>query len=278
MHQIQNERQAKILKALGTYKFLTYEQMIRLGIGKHSSNLSTEFKMLMERRKPLASKIPNRIITIPAKHFLTKYGKDFLVDTFDWNESQVKYLKKNPEKDTQDSKHRTTTIDCHIELNLCCQRDGVELLFCDAYFDMVGNNRMNRNLKSKTAILWNEKESIKADLVFILLTSKQKELYFLEIENGNDTKKAVEKCVNHGKAILLGSANKKYEFKSGYRTLWIFENKSTMTNTIKRLNENPFFKNLSEYFLFKTTDSIASENFFSNWQNVKAQKRKLFYT
>ena len=59
-------------------------------------------------------------------------------------------------------------------------------------------------------------------MIFMLQTPKQKELYLLELENGNDTKKSVEKCIKHGQAIFLGSANEKYHHKMGYRTLWIF--------------------------------------------------------
>ena len=41
-------------------------------------------------------------------------------------------------------------------------------------------------------------------------------------------KKSVEKCIKHGQAIFLGSANEKYNHKMGYRTLWVFEQEGTM--------------------------------------------------
>ena len=146
----------------------------------------------------------------------------------------------------------------------------------DRYFDTVGNNKLDRNLKSKTAFLFDAKNSVKADLVFMLQTPKQKELYVVELENGVDTKKAVEKCINHAKAMLLKSANEKYNYKQGHRSLWIFEHKSIMEATMERLRKSPFFINLTEFFLFKPYKEIQ-DDFFENWYNVTGQKRKLYY-
>lgn len=111
---------------------------------------------------------------------------------------------------------------------------------------------------------------------FMLQTPTQKELYLLELENGKDVKKAVPKCIMHGKAIMLGNANEKYSFDKGYRTLWIFEYKSTMESVLEKLNRIEFFKSLKEYFLFKTLDEI-NENIFDIWTNLEGKKRKMYY-
>ena len=277
MHQIQNKQQAEILKALGTYKYLTYEQMIRLGIATQESNLSKQFGMLRDRIKPLAATIPNRPINVKAKNFLTKRGKEFLVKNYGWDASSIKFLPKIPENDNNGADHRTATIDCQIAIDLECENDDTISIFCDTYFDKVDDNPFNKKHKSKTAILIDSKNSIKADLVFMLKTTKQKELYFLEVENGKDSGKSLEKCKQFGKAIYFKQANEKYNFHSGYRTLWVFIKESTMKNTMNRMQEDSFFKQLNEYFLFKTISQIKKGNFFENWQNIKAQKRKLFY-
>ena len=67
---------------VGTYKFLTYEQMKRLGIDNHTSNLSSNLKQLRESKKPVVKKIPHRIGT-PVKHYLSHFGKRLLVDHLD---------------------------------------------------------------------------------------------------------------------------------------------------------------------------------------------------
>ena len=144
----------------------------------------------MDRKRPLATKFEKRYSTDTVRHYLTKYGMKFLVENFDWNESDIKYLPKILKQDNLHVDHRTATIDCQISLDLACQKRQVEVLFCDAYFDKVDKNPINKKYKSKTAILMDKSNSIKADLVFMLQTTKQKELYFLEFENGKRYQKS----------------------------------------------------------------------------------------
>ncbi len=268
-------KEVRILKALSRYKFLTFEQMIRLGIANHTSNLSVLLKGLREMKRPYVRKIPHAFGT-PVKHYLTKRAKTILVDLYEVPEASINYPKGTILTDTQDQKHRTGTITIQIELDLACQAEGLELLFCDRYFDTTGNNRIARNLKSKTAFHCTDSKTIKADLIFSLQTSKQQEYYVLELENGKDTGKGVEKCIDNAKALLRGSLNKKLGFSTGYRTLWVFEYESIMLKTIDKLQTIPLFDHLHEYFLFKPLNQIG-ENFLAGWQNVSSRERNLYY-
>ena len=270
-----NEKQAKILKGLGRYKYLTYSQMKKLGIDNHTPNLSTLVKELKDRRTPFVASIPHRIGT-EVKHYLTAKGKDLLVDFYGLEEEGIHYPIGKITTDTQDQKHRTSIIDIQIELDKQAEERRIPVLFCDRYFDTVGNNKVDRNLKSKTAFVFEDSKTLKADMVFSLQTIKQNELYLLELENGKDTKKAVQKCIQHGKALLLGSANSKYGFERGYRTLWVFEYESTMTSLIRELSGNPFFAQMKEYFLFKSLDTLDG-NFFETWLNADGVERQIFY-
>ena len=271
-----SNKKVLLLKAIAKYKFLTFNQIIRLGIEKHKANVSKLCKDLRESKRPLIRKIPHNNGE-PAKHYLTKRGKEVLLDLCE--DIQAEHIHIVPTilyTDTQDQKHRCTTIDIQIALDTTCVSHNLEMLFCDRYFDTVGNNRIDKNLKSKTAFVYEANKSVKADIIFMLQTSKQKELYVLELENGKDTKKAVEKCINHAKAILLKSANEKYHFPQGYRTLWIFEHESIMQATISKLKENSFFSHLTEYFLFKPLSEL-DQDMTQDWRNIAGQKRKLYY-
>ena len=270
-----SDKQILVLQSLAKYKFLTYRQMKRLGIDKHRSNLSTLLGSLRDRKVPYVKKIPHRF-GIESKHYLTSKGKDVLTELYDRPEEEIRYVKGVITTDTQDQKHRSSLIDIQIELDLAAARNQIEMEFCDRYFDKTGNNRVNRNLKSKTAVIYEGNKSLKADMIFMLKTHKQKELYLLELENGKDAKKAIPKCIMHGKAILLGSANEKYGFNRGYRSLWIFEHKSTMESVLEQLNGIEFFENLREYFLFKALEEI-NEDVFEGWCNLEGTRRKMYY-
>ena len=270
-----SDKQILVLKLLARYKFLSYRQMQRLGVDKHRPNLSTLLSSLRERRVPYVKKIPHRFGT-EAKHYLTSKGKDFLVELRHLPEEKIHYVKGTITTDTQDQKHRTAIVDIQIELDFAAKEQKAKVLFCDRYFDMTGNNRIAKNLKSKTAIIYEGKKTLKADMTFMLETPTQKELYLLELENGQDAEKAVPKCDNHRKAILLGSANEMYNFKSGYRTLWIFEYRSTMESVMTKLNTRRDFKEVQEYFLFKPLEEI-DKDFFRGWTNLAGKERKMYY-
>lgn len=272
-----SQKQVLALKAAGTYLYVTYSQVMRLGIEKHRSNISGIFSGMRDCKRPLVRKIPHRNGT-EAKHYLTEIGKEALLELFeDLREENIRYPKGIITSTTQDDTHRTNIIDIEIELDLACiHAQNVEITLKERYFDTVGNNRISKNLKSQTAIPYDSKNCLKADLVFKLKTPVQEELYLLELERGKDTKKAFQKCVNHGKAILLKSANQKYNFQSAYRTLWVFEFESIMYKTMERLREHIFFGNMTEFFLFKSLDRLQGDC-FGGWKNVLGQDRSLYY-
>lgn len=273
-----SKKQVLILKAIGKYKFITYSQIVRLGIEKFKNKCSFHCKDLREGRQPLIKKIPHRM-GVEAKHYLTKRGKKELLELYeDLDAEKILCPIGAILTDTQDEKHRTTTIDIQIEIDLACEEKQIPVLFTDRYFDKVGNNRVSKNLRSKTAVLYQENpaKSIKADMVFMMQTSTQKELYFVELERGKNTKKSVQTAITYAKCILLGSANEKYNFNSGFRILWVYEHKSIMKAVIERLKENPAFKHLTEYMLFKSLDEIEGK-IFEGWSNLAGDTRKIYY-
>lgn len=271
-------KQIRILKALARYKFLTYKQIIRLGIFNHKSNLSNAMIGLRDRRRPFARTIPHGVGSGDARHYLTKFGKKVLLQLYgeEYSESTIQFVDKVIYTDSQDQDHRTSIVRIQIELDFACYENDLQLILCERYFDTVGNRRKDNNLISKTAIEFEKGASINADLTFMIQTPFQRELYLLELENGNDVKKGLKKCIKHGKAILSGTANEKYNHPHGYRTLWVFKTKSTMHGTMKLIQSSPFFDNLREFYLFKSLEEIKSE-FLGGWMNASGQERKLYY-
>jgi hypothetical protein len=268
-------KQIQVLQALARYKFLTYSQMATLGIERHRSNLSTLLKGLRESSFPMVRKIPHGMGD-EVKHYLTEKAVPVLCELCGLEASQIHCPKGTILTDTQDQAHRTRLIDFHIALDLACQQTGIGLLFCDRYFDTIGNNRVEKNLKSKTAFEYKSNSSIKPDMVFKLQTASQEELFIVELENGRDAKKTVEKCIRHAEAVLSGSVNQRFNFNRGYRVLWILEFDGTLQTVLERLQGNPLFLNITEYFLFKPFSQMSNEVFLK-WRNVAGKERKMFY-
>lgn len=210
------------------------------------------------------------------KFYLTKKGKEVLMELIGVSEDKIQFPKGIITTSSKDQKHRTWTINFQIELDLACKSEGIKILFAHRYFDTTGNTR-DRNLKSKTAVFYEENKTIKADMVFMLqVTENQQELFLYELENGRDSGKSIDKMIEHGKAILMGHTNEKYNFHSGYRTLWVFEHEGTLKAVLKRLNDNRFFANMKEYFLLKAQEDIGVD-FFGGWRNLDGEERKMYY-
>jgi hypothetical protein len=270
-----SDKQIAVLKSLAHYKFLTYDQLIKLGVSKHKSNLSKLVGSLRDGKNPYVRKIPHRF-GVPAKHYLTKRGAEVLVELNQLEEKNIHFPKGVITTDTQDQKHRTSTVDIQIAIDQAANSNGLEVTFCDRYFDTTGNNRVAKNLKSKTAIIYEGSKTLKADMTFMLGSEDVEELYLFELENGQDAKKAVPKCIMHAKAILRGSANEKFSYNKAYRTLWVFESKATMESVIDRVSPLPIFSKLKEYFLFKPLDEIE-QDVLAGWLNLDKNKRKMYY-
>lgn len=271
-------KQVQILQALARYRFLSYSQIIRLGIFNHTSNLSITVSGIRERKRPMVRKIPHRRGD-ETRLYLTKFGMEVLckLRPDDYTPDNVQYLKRVLYTDNQNAAHRTSAISIQIELDFACHEAGIPLLLCERDIDKLGNRARDNNLISMTAIEYENKKLINPDLVFIIQTSSQKELYLLELENGDDHGKSFEKCIKHAKALLKGSANTKYKHThAGYRTLWVFDNETTMRGTMKRIQASPFFDNLTDFFLFKPLDQINA-NFWGGWLNANGEERKLYY-
>lgn len=252
-----NPKQLEIIKSLGIFKFLTYDQLIVLGIDKHIPNLSNLISQLIQIN--FVCKIPQRIGN-KAKFYLTKKGADYLLET---HEMQAHYPIAKITTDTQDTKHRTALIDLHIAFSR------FDLVFFDRYFDKTGNAREG-SLNSKTAIK-TSKGIVKPDAIFMIQTSKQKELYVLELEMGKDKKKSYEKIIAHSTALKEKQLNRQLEFNSGYRVLLVFENENIMHSTLELVQDHA----LKEYFLSKSLE-MDSDPFYG-WINLVKEPRQLYY-
>lgn len=269
-----NDKQLRILAATGKYKFVGYSHLKKLGIEKHSSNLSTLVKDLSKCRKPFLKEVPHRP-QHEKKFYLTKRGAELLVELEQMEADKIQFPKHTVNTSSQEQKHRSQTVNFQIELDLFCMKNDIQILFEDRYFDKTGNSR-ERNLKSKTAIVYEGVKTIKADMIFMLqFSNEQKALYTFEHENGNDSGKSFDKLIEHGKAILLGSLNKQHDFFEGYRTLWVFENDTMIDRMIERAKGNSFFERLGEYFLMKSEED-TDDNIYSGWRNLNGEVRRLF--
>ncbi len=109
----------------------------------------------------------------------------------------------------------------------------------------------------------------------MLQTPKRKELYAIEVFNGNNTNRVHASLLQHLKALSFGQPSKMFKLQYGSRVLCIFETENNMKSVMKRLQENPRFKKSKPYFLFKTLEEVKV-NIFEGWWLFGGENQSLF--
>ncbi len=277
--------QAKILLNLAQYKFLTTSQMITLGVATQRSNLAPHLRSLKDGLRPFID--CKEFGFHPQKgrlenfYFLKRRGKQALIDGLQLHEEEILLPIGTSTIFTNDYFHRKFTLDCHIAVQTQSEAKDCELIFFERYFDKLGSNRSGGTSRAKTRINMNEERYLIADGVFMLQTTKQKELYCLEVCNGRDSKRIHKQTSQYIHALVSGSPSIKYNHTNsegqyrGFRVLNVFEHKSCMDAVIERISKDIAFANLGKFFYFNTMDAIK-KTFFDDWKGIDRGQKKLF--
>lgn len=174
----------------------------------------------------------------------------------------------------QDYLHRISTVDVHIALQEQSSDHNWELLIFLAYFDK-GTSAKKRGYKAESTITISRNEHLIADALCMIQTPKRKELYAVEVFNGNDTHRVHKSLLHHLKALSVGQPSKMFGLHYGSRVLCVFETENGKLNVMKRLNEDTRFTEAKHHFLFKTIGEVR-ENVFDRWELFDGEIVNLF--
>ena len=281
--------QGKVLEGLARYKYLTLSQMLDLKVGTtRYKYLWEQVKSLRDRKRPLVEchkfESPNpRKGRVEAMYYLSKKGKDMLINEFQHPEEQIKIpLSKTPAY--KDYFHRKHTISFQIALDTWANVNGFTVPFFDTYFDMVGDNRVNKNLRAKTRIEFGEKDYFIPDGAFWLEGQYKQRLFLFEMYNGKDSRRVVQQLHKHAKALTERFTHQKYELslKKSYTIILLFELESIKQAVIEKakreftLDGGQTFVNVQKYFLCKSLSELQEGNFYRNWTTLFGAKVEVF--
>lgn len=268
--------QSNILIELARYKFLTVSQFHRLGVSQDISWIRTQAKELSEAGNPLIERLTFNVTPrkgrIENVFYLTKRGKDALIEGLNMDENAVKMPVGNSTLFYKDYTHRKNTIDFQIAVYLWAkeQERGTYVDFFDCYFDKVGNNRTAANLQAKNKIALENEDYIIPDGVFMLQTPQRPYLFLFEMYDGKDTKRVFEQVKKHVKAIASGSPSEKYNYPFAHRVILVFEFDNMKDAFLERTKNNPYFSEVSPCFRCKSIEGVQAD-FFTGWQTLKAE-------
>jgi hypothetical protein len=269
--------QGNILKALARYKFLTNRQLLKLQVGTTQYQyLTKQVASLRERGRPLIGThdfaVPQpRKGRVESMHYLTPKGREALVFELEIEQETVK-MPIGTSAAYQGYQHRKHTIDYQIALDQWAEANEAVVPTFDTYFDKVGNNRVAKNLRSKTRILLSQDKYFIPDGVYFLKKENSRRLHLVEVHNGKNTKKLVGQLHNHAQALTFRCTHKQFNLDPdfSYTIDLIFEHESIMKATIERVQGDGAFANISQYFLCKTIDDVRAGQ-LDEWVDLNGQ-------
>ena len=263
------ENQITALEWLATFKYLTSSQFVKMGLFKKRAYITNSLKVLTDMQKPLIAKHDFNPITgkLESFYYLTKYGKNFLIDELDYTEPQIKAPRGLSPVRLKDYFHRKYTIDFYIGLKQWLKDVNGEIDFLNYYFDKTGNNRSSDKSTYVTALNKIQPNGTKAfipDISTMFSISDEKYLYVFEQHNGMDAKRLFEQLYVHIIAISQRAVSKKYNFQKSHKVIVVCEQESVKASVIKRLRQEKGIEDYNNFFIFKTNAELE-DNFYNNW-------------
>lgn len=291
------ETQLRILERLNDYRFLTVQQMQRLGIANFLQTLYKALKGMHDAGKPLVDYINfgtfPTIGRIPYVYYLTKHGSELLAEAMQVDPEELTYP-KGVRMFARDYFHRSQVVDLHILARSFCEEFGAELNFFQTYFEHHGANHWGDPEKPKRESLnkipITEKISLIPDSIFHITDPNGKPwLFVCEVYQGHDTNRAFKQLEKHLLAIKNGSINSVYNYKRGIPVLVVCETENAKKALMKRLEKDIAFSNVEDFFMFRVLPefSLLSKKkgeikkmlkyfFVSGWETFLGKERTLF--
>ena len=272
------ENQIKAIELLSIFKYLSSSQFVKMGVFKKRSYLTNSLKILLDTKNPLISKHDFNPINgkLESFYYLTKYGKRFLINECEYDETQIKVPSGVNQIYLKDYFHRKYTIDFHIAFRQWVESQEGQVDFLNYYFDKVGNNRSgNDYVTALNKIQLDESISFIPDINAKFTINDKKYLFLLEQHNGNDSKRLFEQLYVHIHAILKQAVSLKYDYKKPYKVVIVCEERSVKDSVIKRLAKVQGIEHYNNFFIFKTNDELE-EDFYTNWTLINREKTNFF--
>ena len=269
------ESQITAIQWLATYKYLTSSQFVKMGLYKKRGYLTNSLKALLDMKRPLLAKHDFNPMNgkLESFYYLTKYGKQFLMDECDYTDYQIKVPKGLSPIYLKDYYHRKLTIDFQINLRTWLKSKNGEVDFFNYYFDKSGNNRSDDKSKYVTAlnkVILDKSTSFIPDVNTMFSVDDKKYLYLFEQHNGTDAKRLFEQLYVHIFAISKGVVSKKYHIQKSHRVVVVCEYESVKKSVIQRLQKESGIEQYNNFFIFKTNAELEN-NFYDNWTLISGE-------
>ena len=255
--------EAQVLETLSVYRFLTLEQMQRIGVARDRKHLG-------ERLNTLASHGLIGVLTwgvypglgrLPRMFHLKAKGAKALAGFVRVDEAEVPYVPGAP-KFEMDHLHRRATVDCHIALNQWAEREGRKVHNFRAYYFA---KPLRLRLPSG--------QGLSPDAVFDVTNADgQPVLTALEVcldRRGTDRARILKQMESHRAVMETGALADALGLQRGNRLLAAFESAASRDAIRQSLAADIKFSAFSNLFLFVLLEDLRQD--FDNWHDLNGQ-------
>jgi len=271
--------QIKTLEMLATYRYLTGQQMMKLGVCKNKHTLSRLLAPLAREKKAyikvFSFGVQVGVGRLPFLYCLTPRGARLLAEYWQCDPKEIRNP-KGVKIFSRDYHHRVATIDFEIELKQFAEIHELNVSLFNTYFDVTGaNNHPDPDVRrlSKNRIPIGDIYFI-PDAIIKIDGANKSWVFTLEVHNGFDTKRLQRQLEKHLLALNQGTVSTFLNYPYAHRILSILEDRKALKAVLNRICADVAFQEALPFFAFSTLEDIR-ENFVKNWWFADGVERPL---
>ena len=256
-------QQWKVLQALSLYRFLTVEQMVRLGISKNPKSLRDKTLFALRHHGCIHSEKIGAFL--PDVHHLTKKGAELLALVEGTDVSVTASNKKQPFS-AMFARHRFAQVDFQIALHQWAEARGdAEVLLELQDFISAPKTGKAKPKPSTELVVLELVNTIIPDGTFAVgLNSGPVAAYLVEIHRTSQSKAVTDQLAKYYEVIKSGIIEQKYSLKANPIICSVHHQPSVLASVKTRLNAHPGFAPFKHNFVFHGLDDLTT-NFTSDW-------------
>lgn len=255
-------QQWRVLQALYHYRFLTVDQMIRLGLSKNPKSLRDKTLFALRHHECIQSEKIGSFL--PDLHHLTAKGQDILCEV-EGVEKRTVPNKKVPFSAIF-APHRFAQVDFQIGLHQWAESRGDAELVLELQ-DFLRDPAFGKSYPKASTELHVPSLSrpVIPDSTFaVALTNGKSAMYLVEIHRSSQTKVVTDQLARYFEVIKSGVARQKYGINVNPIICSVHHQPPVLENVKQRLRQHPEFAAFKSNFVFHRLDSLQSA-FAENW-------------
>lgn len=262
-----------ILDALGTFRFLTAEQMVTAGAGKTKSALYTLLKSLTDGRKAPVAKLD--FGSIPGRgrlsqvYYLTARGGELLADA--GRDADTIQVPKRVRLFGNDYDHRLGCVDFHVALTQWAKRHEQTIERYVTYY-AHGTKSSAGDFSPGTTVSWSTGK-LTADAVFQLRDRCGiPRLFCFELHRGTEVRRIVEQFHVYVEAVRREAIESTFDYPHAARILLVFEELQAIATFRKRIAPTlaDLEAGVTERFYLHALENVLGA-FHTSWCNLRSE-------